>query len=480
MDDLNVLFLTAGQQCRREVLTCSPEENAVDAALRMREQKVSCLVVCERGIPVGILTDRDLRNKLVAQGMDPHDVSVSSVMTSPLITVSQDDQLLDAVLRMTRHQVHRMVVLDKQGCLAGIISDSDIYRLQKQSPHLLVREVEEAATIDELRRLHCRVQNLVAYLIGTGVKIQDLIRLIARLNDHILLRLIQVVRDECYVDLSDRFAFVVLGSQGRGEQTLTTDQDNALIHADDLTAAAVRRLAGFCREVVDGFVAIGIPSCPGNTMAANEFWRRSSAGWRMEVDRWFSSATLENIINVAMFCDMRTLYGDPGLEQGIKQHIAAHLGHNEFFLMKMAANVDRIPIPLNWRGQIKTETGDGRQGRLDIKRGGIFTITEGIKVLALDAKILDGGTLERIAGLVEAGTLNMAEADNLRTALDQFLALRLRFQVESLRDGLPPDNHIYLDRLNRVETGRLRLALVEVRAFQRLLKRHFQLGLAGV
>jgi CBS domain-containing protein len=211
-------------------------------------------------------------------------------------------------------------------------------------------------------------------------------------------------------------------------------------------------------------------------MAANEFWRRSSAGWLREVDDWFSCATLENIINVAMFSDMRTLYGDPALEREIKQHIAAHLGHNEFFLMKMAANVHRIPIPLGWRGRIKTERGE-RQGQLDIKRGGIFTITEGIKVLALESRILDGGTLDRIARLVEAKVLSQAEADDLRAAFDQLIALRLRFQVESLREGKQPDNHISPDRLNRVETEQLRLALEEVRSFQRLLKRRFQLGL---
>ena len=255
-------------------------------------------------------------------------------------------------------------------------------RQLKQSPHRLVREIKRAATIDELRALHLRVQELVALLLGSGMNIQDLIRLIARLNDQVLLRLMQVIRADRYAGLSDRFAFVVLGSQGRGEQTLTTDQDTALIYADDLTADEVRRLAEFCREVVDAFVAIGIPYCPGDTMASNEFWRRSSSGWCGEIDRWFSSVTLDNIINVAMFCDMRTLCGDPALERGIKEHIAEQLGHNDLFLMKMAANVHRIRIPLGWTGRIKAETAGERQGQLDIKRGGIFTITEGVKVLA--------------------------------------------------------------------------------------------------
>lgn len=344
---------------------------------------------------------------------------------------------------------------------------------------LLVREIEGASTIDQLCMLHGRVQELVSLLLGAGIKIQELIRLIAYLNDRVLLRVIGIVRGGRYDDLNGRFAFVILGSQGRGEQTLTTDQDSALIYGDDLTAVEIRRLAEFCRDVIGSFVAIGIPHCPGGTMASNEFWRRSSGGWSQEVDNWFSCATLDNIINVAMLSDMRTLYGDPDLERDIKRHIAAHLGHNDLFLMKMAANVHRIPIPLGWRGRIKAERRGERQGELDIKRGGIFTITEGIKVLALEAKILDGGTLERIAGLVEAGVLSTVEAENLREAFDRLIALRLRFQVESLREGKPPDNHIPLDRLNRMEEEELRLALEAVRSFQRLLKQHFRLGLVS-
>ena len=398
-------------------------------------------------------------------------------MNAPLITVSQEEHLLDALLRMSRHHVHRLIVLDESGRLAGIISNSDINRIQEQSPHLLVREIEEAVTIDELRILHLRVQDLVGRLLETGVAIQQLIRLIAHLNDQVLLRLIQILRAARYADMNNCFALVMLGSQGRGEQTLTTDQDTAVIYADDLPADEVQRLAEFCCEVIDAFVAIGIPCCPGDTMASNEFWRRSSAGWHLEVDRWFSSITLENIINVAMFCDMRTLYGDPALERGVKQHIETRIGRNDLFLMKMAANVHRIPIPLSWTGRIKTEQEGERQGQLDIKRGGIFTITEGIKVLALESKILDGGTLERIARLVEAGVLSTVKAENLRDAFGQLIALRLRFQVKSLREGKPPCNHIIPGLLNRMEKGLLRLALEEVLSFQELLNQRYQLWL---
>jgi len=476
MTDLNFMFLPVGRYYRADVPTCDPGDCMLDAAVRMRDLNISAIVVCDAGTPVGIMTDRGLRDCVIAQNMNPHDVHVHSAMNAPPITISLEASLLDALQLMSRHSVQQLIVLNEYGQLAGTITESDIFNLQKQSPQHLAMEIERAATIDELRALHIRVQDLVAQLLETGVNIQAMVRLIAGLNDRVLLRLIHVVRDSRYVCLDNRFAFIVLGSQGRSEQTLTTDQDTAIIYADDLSAAEVSLLGEFCRKVIDSLVTIGIPYCPGDTMATNEFWRRSISGWRGEIDRWLSSINLENIINIAMFCDMRTLYGDPELERAVKSHIATNLGHNELFLMKMAANVHRIRIPLCWGGRIRTETIGDLHGQLDIKRGGIFTITEGVKVLALESKILEGGTLKRIAALVEAGVLNRVEAENLCAAFDQLISLRLRFQVESISGGQAPSNNIVPDRLNRMELGKLRLALEEVCSFQGFLKRRYQLG----
>jgi len=476
VNELNFLFHSVGQYCQREVITAKPDDPLVDAAAVMLEHGISGLVICSAGAPIGIVTDRDLRNKVIAKGRDLRAMTIREIMSTPLITVTEDEFLFEALLRLARHKIHRLVVTGSAGALVGIITADDIRMFQNSLPQQLIRSIEEASDAEALKIIHQRVQQLAIQLVDSNMPVQDLIRLIGRLNDRILLRVLQMVHVR-YPELSGRFAFVVLGSQGRGEQTLTTDQDTALIHAENLTVAELQHLAGFCREVIDTAVTIGIPYCPGDTMASNEFWRRSSSDWRREIDGWFSTITLDNIINVAMFSDMRTLYGDQALEQEIKAHIASCLGQNELFLMKMAANVNRISIPLGWSGRIKTETCGKLQGQLDIKRGGIFTITEGVKVLALEAKILDGGTLQRIDGLVEAGVLSGMEAENLRAAFDQLIAFRLRFQVAALREGNPPDNYIIPELLNRMDKGKLRLALEEVRFFQALLKRHYQLEL---
>lgn len=477
MNDLNVLFLTVGSYCQRQVATCSPACRLVDAADLMRQRGISSLVVCTDGNPVGILTDRDLRNKVVARGLDPAALTVAEVMNSPLVTISEHDYLFEALHRISRHKIHRLVVTAPSGQLAGIITDSDILRIQTFSPQQLLREIEEAAGIAELKELHQRVQGLVERMVGSGIRIRDMVRLIAHLNDRIAIRLIDLLRMERFAGLTERFAFFVLGSEGRGEQTLTTDQDNALVYADDCSPADVRQLEEFSTALIDGLIAIGIPSCPGGIMAKNELWRHSLVQWRTVLDQWFSTPTPQNILKVSMFSDLRMVSGDPALERSLKMHVAGRLAENELYLGHMTSNLLRFAVPLGWFGRIKTGRG-AEAGRVDLKKAGIFAITEGVKILSLGSGVQETGTFERIEKLVQLEVIDRQGADDLTASFDALVSFRLRSQLEALRNGQPLDNTISLDKLNRIELTRLRSALEGVRSFQERLKLRYSLGQA--
>ncbi|MDD2732911.1 MAG: CBS domain-containing protein [Desulfuromonadaceae bacterium] len=167
MSDLNALFLAVGTYCRREVITCSPTDRLVDAAGLMLRHNISSLVVCEQGDSIGILTDRDLRNKVAALGLNPSELLVKEVMNVPLITIGEDEFLFEALHLLSRHRIHRLVVTDRSGRLTGIITDSDILRIQNRSPEQLIREIEQADSVKTLTALHQRVQDLVGHLIGS-------------------------------------------------------------------------------------------------------------------------------------------------------------------------------------------------------------------------------------------------------------------------------------------------------------------------
>lgn len=475
MDDLNVLFQPVGSHCRRQVATCSPGDALVAAVAVMAERNISSLVVCSGGAPTAILTDRDLRNKVVARGLNPGDLKVQEIMKSPLITIGEGEFLFEALHRISRHGIHRLVVTDDAGQLAGIITDSDILRVQSRSPQQLLRQIDEAQGVDELKQLHQRVQGLIEHLVGTGVPIRELVRFIALLNDRILVRLIELVRSQGFQNLTDRFAFLVLGSEGRGEQTLTTDQDNALVYADDLAPAEISRLEEFSKALIDGVIAIGIPPCPGGIMASTPQWRHSLKDWRGLLNSWFGTPTPENILKISMFSDMRTLYGDPTLEQHLREHVSGRLVGDEAFLGHMTGNLLHFAVPLGWFGRIKTETGE-HKGRLDLKKAGIFAVTEGAKILSLSTGLQERNTRERLEALQKAGVLSDSEAGDVTAVYDTLVHFRLRTQVEALREGREPDNRIALQGLNRMEQGRLRVALEGVRSFQGFLQRRFRLG----
>ena len=477
MPEINLMFQPVKNYCRKSVAICALKDPILKVAAEMSEQGISSMVVCEGPQPVGIVTDRDLRNKVVARGIDPATITAAEIMNTPLITVGEDDFIFEALYLISRNNIHRVCVIDGNQRLTGIITDSDILRLRTNSPQKLIRDIEEAQTISELQEQHKQIQELVLHLVGTGVPTRVLVTMIALLNDQLLMRWITLLRAQQFSDLTERFAFIVLGSEGRREQTLTTDQDNAIIYADDLSAEEIARIEAFSEKLIDGLIQIGVPPCPGGIMAKSPFWRRSFSAWQETLNDWLTNPRPENILNGSMFFDLRTIFGDPGLEEGLKGMLAEHFSREKMFLTRSAANVNRFRPPLGLFGAIKVEHSDQHRGQLDVKKAGIFAITEGVKALAMEAGIMTGGTRERIEVLREKGVLKEKFAEDLEASYNFLVFLRLRCQVENIKAGKAPSNFITLAKLNHMEKGRLKLAFEEINEFHEFLRVHFRVHL---
>ncbi|MDT8442688.1 MAG: putative nucleotidyltransferase substrate binding domain-containing protein [Desulfuromonadales bacterium] len=477
MSDENILFQPIKKFCRRNVATCAPVDTVLQVAGTMRELNISSMIICEENNPIGILTDRDLRNKVVAEGIDPATMPVSEIMNAPLITVNEDDFIFEALYRISKNGIHRICVIDQDNRLTGIITVSDIMRLQTHSPQKLVRDIDRAETLEELKSYHVEIQDLVLHLVSTGVPPRELVRMIALLNDQLLLRLIDLLRAGQFKNLTDRFAFIVLGSEGRREQTLTTDQDNAIIYADDLAEKDIAEIEAFSEKLIEGLIEIGVPPCPGGIMAKNAFWRRSYSGWVSALQEWLTNPQPNNILNGSMFFDLRTIYGDLSLEKGLKKMLIGHFQEEKMFLTRSAANVNRFRPPLGMFGGIKVAHDDEHRGQIDVKKAGIFAITEGIKALAMEAGVMEGGTRERIQSLVEKQVLTAKLADDLEASYNFLVFLRLRCQVEDVRAGKNPSNYITLAKLNHMEKGRLKIAFEEINEFHEFLRVHFRVHL---
>ncbi|SEP86843.1 CBS domain-containing protein [Ectothiorhodospira magna] len=478
MNDENQFFRPVGDICQRQVVTCHPDQGLVDVVKIMKEKNISSVVVCDdAGAPIGIITDRDLRNKVVPSGRDPATFKVADVMNSPLTTIREEDVLYEALYRMSRRHIHRLVVVGDDGALNGIITDTDILRMQSHSPHQLVRDIEKARSVEDLKVLHARIQDLVVRLSGTTTRVQDLVQLIAHLNDQILLRLIHLVRQAQCPDLPKGFAFMVMGSEGRCEQTLSTDQDNAIVYDDDLSAEDIARIETFSQVLIEQLIDIGVPACPGGIMASHSAWRRSLSEWYRELDRWLITPSPKNIPNVSMFADIRTLHGDVTLERKLKAHIYHRLAENRLFIMRMAENMLRFRPPLGWLGKIKTGTQGAIRGEVDLKKGGIFALTDGIKALALELNALDGGTHQRLQALTRQGVIKPDQAEDLQESFDFLVLMRLRAQVRAVEQGKPPNNCVALQQMSQMEQVKLKIAFEDVAKFQSFISAHFNLNL---
>jgi len=480
MYEESAFFLPVRDNCHRNLVACNVEDTVRDAALTMREARIPSIIACnENGEPVGIMTDHDLRGKVVAECLDPRTTRVGEVMTAPVIAVREDDILFEALYQMSRHRIQRIGVVDEHNKLVGLIGETDVIRLQNRSPHQLLRAIDEAASIPALKVIYKDTEALIAFLSRTGVRTPDLVRLIALLNDQMGLQLIRILRRAQFPDLPSGVAFLVLGSEGRREQTLKTDQDNAILYSDQLSGADVSQVEAFSQALIGALIEIGVPECSGGIMAKNPFWRRSLTQWQAAIDAWIAVPSGENILNFSMFSDMRTLWGDASLEDALRRHVVQRAQENGIFLAHMAANVCRFVPPLGLFGGLKAQRQGEHAGKINLKKAGIFAITEGVKTLALEVGALGGNTPEKLRILESRGVLEAAQVNDLDAAFTLLSFLRLRGQVDAVAAGQEPDNFITPTSLNRVEKARLQIALEVVRTFQNTLKSHFQLNMLG-
>ncbi len=475
------LFLARVREVyRKDIVTCEANITASQVALLMKEMNVSGVIVTHQDVPVGVVTDRDLRDKVLACGVDPTKASVSSIMTEPLLAIREDDFLSEAVYKMLKNNIQRLAVMNEAGSLLGVITDTDIIKFQTDTALYFMRDLEAARNVSDVKLINDKMTDYIGKLFKAEIKPKDLIRLISYLNDLIIVKVIKIVSESEFPELPGKFAFLVLGSEGRMEQTLKTDQDNAIVYSDELKEEDLALLESFSVKLIDDLVEIGFPSCPGGIMAKNAPWRKSLKDWGDTVKDWVSVPTPDNILNYSMFSDLRTVYGDPELEKALKQRVVNVITKNPVFLAHMANNILRFKPPLNFLGGFKVEKKGEHAGKLDIKMAGIFPLTEGIKVLALEAGIMEGGTSDKIGKLTGRGIVPDDELYEVEASLDFFIYLRLKSQIDQASKGLEPTNFIDPLNLNEVERERLKVGFSMVKSFQSFLAEKYKVSfLAG-
>ena len=469
------LFVQIRTLCQGTPVTCAPDVSVVEAARLMRAQDISGVVVVEQNAPVGVVSVSDLRNLVADAAGVVADRQVREIMSAGLVTVRGDDLVFEAIFRMAKHNIHRLVVLDETGGLLGVITDTDLLRLQTRTPLYLNQEIETAVSIEQLRKVSTRMIAMVSFASRAGADTKSLVQLISHLNDAFTLRIIALLDSVEGVRLPPGAAYLVLGSEGRGEQTLRTDQDSAIVYADDLLPVQLAEIERFSVRLVDALEQIGVPRCPGETMASNPQWRHSLSEWRALLEHWVTVPKSEHMVNFGMFQDFRTVWGETRFEAELHAHLLATLQRFALFFPYMARHIARFPPPVGMFGHIRVERRGEHRGEVDLKKAGIFAVTEGASLLALENGAVGGSTWDKLELLRQRGILPAGDVEIVQQAYTYLVQLRLQRQLKALEAGKQPSNHLNPLAIPDVERDRLRHALKGVATFQRILRDRFKI-----
>jgi CBS domain-containing protein len=464
-DMAEFMLATISDATLRDPLIVNEGTSIAEATALMRETKSDC-VLARKGSRVGMVTGTDLLDAVVLEGQ-ALDTDVSEIAKYRLITTHPEDYLFNVLVLMTQQQIERVVVMDG-ATLVGIVQLTDVLSYFSSHSHVIGLRLERASTVEDLREAAKGINALIKALISTGVRIRFTMDLLAAMNGRIISKLFDLIVPD---DLQPHICLIVMGSEGRGEQIMKTDQDNAIIYRNALIWPDMEKVM---QKFSEKLISFGFPPCPGNIMVSNPYWVNSVDDWTQKLQDWSLSNDGEDQMNLAIAVDAKPVAGNVALFKVARNWFLRNLRNNDIFFSHFARAAIEFDTPLTFFGNIKDK------GELDIKKGGIFPIVHGVRTLALEHRILKTNTYERLELLQEMGVLGEQESKDLCEALGLFINIRLRQQLrraDEAESGVDPrPNIIELGSLNKMDRDLLRDALQVVKGFKKSLTSRYHLS----
>jgi len=445
------------------------------AALMARAKTSAILVRSPEGEPIGIVTDQDLRNRVLAEGL-PATLPVASIMSAPLIRIPARALLFEAARMMQERGVQHLVVTDESGRAQGVLTGTEILHAQRHAVALLLGEIQAAESPEALRDSREKLPVFVKALLESGARVETITRIMTTVSDAIAVRLLALAEAELGPPPA-RYAFVVLGSEAREEQTLATDQDNALIYADGPAEQSEAVQAYFLRlgeKVCHGLDVAGYRRCKGEVMACNRKWCQPLAQWRRYFTECVAAANPQDLLDVNVFFDFRCASGDGEFVGQLRQHLRERLAGDSrhTFFFHLAQSTLQFRAPRGFFGNIQLESAGDQPAKFNIKAA-IIPLVNFARIYALQAGLAETNTLDRLRWLRDQGRLAPSSHDELAQAYRTLLQLRLTHQAAQVQRGLPPDNAIDLSELTQLERSMLKKIFADIAVFQARLETDF-------
>ena len=416
------------------------------------------------GDRIGVFTTTDLRDALL-RPEPPGALAVREVARFEPWTVSVHDEIFGAMLLMLRHRIHRVVVRDGDA-VVGILGQLELMAFVASHSHLIALEAAEAGDLTELAAAARQIDGLIRVLHRDGVRVDVIAGLVGALNLQVFSRLWEMVAPR---ELRESSCLIVMGSEGRGEQIIKTDQDNALILRDGF---AFEGLEAVTEAFTAALIDFGYPPCPGGIMLSRPLWCQPVAGFRDTLRDWTHGADPEGPMNLAIFLDAAAVAGDATLLAEVRVHVDDLVSGSDAFYARFASAVEQFGRA--WWTRLPGLSGRAA-AEIDLKKLGIFPLVHGVRTLALQYRVRELGTAGRLRALVAAGRIDQPLARDLIDALHVLMGLKLTNNLRQIDEGRPPGNGIRLAELGTLERHALKESLAIVRAFKQWLGRHYRL-----
>ena len=461
-DELQTLLLSPiSSAYLRPAQWLEADATILDAAQRMHAQDChSVFIQHQQG--TGIFTQTDLRD-FVISGNNANQCLIADYANYQLRIANGDAPLHSAMSLMVRHSIGRLVV-KKNDEIIGILEQVDLLAFLTQHSHLIQNQIERARSLDELGLAWAQTEKIIQQQQRQGIKVTLIAATIRELHRKFLAKIWQLITPN---DITQHVCLVCMGSEGRGEQILPTDQDNALIIADGFTHPD---LVSICEAFNQALIRFGYPPCPGKVMINNPYWRRSESEFKQLFNDWMAQTSGENMLNLAIWVDAYPVTGNKVLFSHLQDYLLKDFSTNESLLGHFALPIAQFDTPLSFFSQLRSTS-----GQLDLKKGGIFTLVHGIRCLTLKAGIKNRNTYHRLDVLRERELLSPEFARDLSETLAYLQSLQLKFGLQKAQQGKTIDNLITLSQLTTLERDLLKDAFVVVKRFKQHISHQFRL-----
>jgi len=452
-----------------QAILVDPNTPIVEALSQMEESNAVAIVV-NNANGYGIVTDADFRHYILRQ-REEELLYISQIQSHPIVSIKDDILMFNILLLMMEHSIKHLPVFDDSGSLLGVLELVDLLSLFSNQSHLITVQMQKADSISSVISAGKRVSMMVGALHFKGVKSRYIAKLVAEVKKKMYVKIFSLIVPK---EWHKKSALILLGSEGREEQILRTDQDNAIVFEDGFMPLDRDEVTQRFIEVLD---EIGFPRCEGNIMIINPKWCKEQSKYKKDIYSWVNTPTQEGFMDMAILFDSIAVAGNKELHSKIKSYLFHEVSKNSYIIRHFAKAIENFESPLGLFSRFVSK--DGHQGEIDIKKRAVFTLVHGVRALALEHKIAETNTTLRIKALNNIGYMNKEDARDTIEALEVISNLRLHAQLQKIELDKPIDNYIKISSLSKLEKDLLKEALKSIEKFKKQIIYHFKLSTIG-